>query len=67
VMIVGTGQNALTDTEALQKLMGRFTIQSHLRDNDVEKVVRKVVLEKKPEQRTPIESIFIEHSGEVSR
>jgi hypothetical protein len=67
VMIVGTGQSALTDTPALQKLMGRFTIKSHLRDNDVEKVVRKVVLEKKPEQSNAIENIFTDHSGEVSR
>jgi hypothetical protein len=67
VIIVGTGQNALTETPALQKLMGRFTIKSHLRDNDVEKVVRKVVLEKKPEHQTAIDGLFKNHSGEVSR
>ena len=44
VLVVGTGQSALTDTPALQRLMGRFTTKVHLKDNDVEKVVRTVVL-----------------------
>ncbi len=47
VLVVGTGQSALTDTPALQRLMGRFTTKVHLKDNDVEKVVRTVVLQKK--------------------
>jgi hypothetical protein len=52
VLVVGTGQSALTDTPALQRLMGRFITKVHLKDNDVEKVVRTVVLQKN-EQAKP--------------
>lgn len=67
VLFVGTGQSALSDTPALQRLMGRFTIKTHLRDNDVEKVVRTVVLQKKPARKSDIEELVDKHAGEVSR
>lgn len=51
LMIVGLGQSALNDTSNLQKLMGRFTIKIHLKDNDVEKVVRTVVLQKREDKK----------------
>ena len=38
LMIVGTGQSALNDMANLQRLMGRFTVKVHLKNNDVEKV-----------------------------
>jgi len=49
VLFVATGQSALTGTPTLQKLTDRFTVQVALSDTDVETVVRKVVLRKKPE------------------
>ena len=49
VLLVGTGQSALTDTPALQRILGRFQIKVHLKDNDVERVVRTVVLQKREE------------------
>jgi len=67
VMFVGTGQSALTDTPALQRLMGRFTTKVHLRDNDVEKVVRKVVLQKKEVRKKDVETVVFKHSGEIAR
>lgn len=67
ILLVCTGQSALSDTPALQKLMGRFTIKTHLKDNDVEKVVRTVVLRKKPEKKQEIEELISKHSGEISR
>ena len=67
VFLVATGQSALSDTPALQKIMGRFTIKTHLKDNDVEKVVRTVVLRKDPARKNEIETLVGKHSGEISR
>lgn len=67
VIFVGTGQSALTDTPALQRLMGRFTTKVHLRDNDVERVVRTVVLQKKEVRKKDVEGVLAKHSGEISR
>ena len=67
VLLVATGQNALNDTTALQKIMARFPIKIHLKDNDVEKVVRSVVLAKKPEKIKSIEEMCAKHSGEIER
>jgi hypothetical protein len=67
VLFVGTGQSALTDTESLQKLMGRFTIKAHLKDNDVEKVVRTVVLQKQAVRCADIEELVKRHEGELAR
>lgn len=67
VMVVGTGQSALTDTPALQRLMGRFTTKVHLRDNDVEKVVRTVVLQKKETKKAELQERLSKQSGEIER
>ncbi len=67
VLVVGTGQSALTDTPALQRLMGRFTTKVHLKDNDVEKVVRTVVLQKKEQAKARISDLISKRSGEISR
>ena len=67
VLFVGTGQSALSDTPALQRLMGRFSIKVHLRDNDVEKVVRTVVLQKKEARKKDIEELVTRQAGEISR
>lgn len=67
VLVVGTGQSALTDTPSLQRIMGRFQIKVHLRDNDVEKVVRTVVLMKKTEKKDAIQQVITTHEGEVTR
>jgi hypothetical protein len=67
VMLVGTGQSALSETPALQRLMGRFPNKTHLKDNDVENVVRTVVLRKKPDKQKDIEKVLTSHAGEISR
>ena len=67
VLVVGTGQSALTDTPSLQKIMGRFQIKVHLRDNDVEKVVRTVVLQKKTDKKDAIQQVITTNEGEVTR
>lgn len=67
VLVVGTGQSALTDTPALQRLMGRFTTKVHLKDNDVEKVVRTVVLRKDEQAKGTITRLVGDHEGEITR
>lgn len=46
ILLVGTGQNALSDTIYLQPLQDRFTVKVDLSDADVDTVSRKTVLEK---------------------
>jgi len=67
LMIVGTGQSALNDMPNLQRLMGRFTIKVHLKDNDVEKVVRTVVLQKREEKKADIKQLIVKNEGEITR
>jgi hypothetical protein len=68
VMFIGTGQSALSDSvQALQKLMGRYTIKVHLRDNDVERVVRTVVLQKKEDAKGDVQTLVSKHEGEITR
>jgi hypothetical protein len=67
VMIVATGQSALSDTPALQRLMGRFKVKAHLKDTDVERVVRRVVLNKKEEKKGDIQALVTKQQGEITR
>lgn len=47
--------------------MGRFTTKVHLKDNDVEKVVRTVVLQKKEQAKGAIHDLVSQRSGEITR
>ncbi len=67
LMIVGTGQSALNDMPNLQRLMGRFTIKIHLKDNDVEKVVRTVVLQKREDRKPLVKQLVDRNEGEITR
>lgn len=67
LMIVGTGQSALNDMPNLQRLMGRFTIKIHLKDNDVEKVVRTVVLQKRDDMKLVVRDLVSKNEGEITR
>lgn len=67
LMIIGTGQTAVTGTANLARLQGRFTIRVELSDADVDAVIRKVILAKKPEAMEPIEQVMQENLGEISR
>lgn len=66
-LLVGTGQNALQDTPTLQKLMARFRISIQLTDTDIQKVIRKTILEKKASAVNTIHKKLEESLGEVSR
>jgi hypothetical protein len=67
LMFIGTGQTAVTGTANLARLQGRFTLRIELSDSDVDTVIRKVILAKKPEVKDDIESIMQTNLGEISR
>jgi hypothetical protein len=67
LLFVGTGQTAVTGTSHLKKLEGRFTVRIELSDSDVDAVVRKVILAKKPGSISAIQAIMEKNIGEISR
>jgi hypothetical protein len=67
VLFVATGQSALTATPTLQKLTDRFSVQVALSDKDVERVVREVVLRKKPELVPTLKAALEAEIGEIDR
>jgi hypothetical protein len=67
VMVVGTGQAALQNTPHLAKLMDRLRIPVQLRSNDVDEVVRKVILEKRPDAIPALQQALDNASGEIDR
>ncbi|CDZ92533.1 BREX system P-loop protein BrxC [Rhodococcus ruber] len=67
VLFVATGQSALTATPTLQKLIDRFPLPVELSDNDVETVVREVVLRKKPEYVPQLKTTIDASTGEIDR
>ena len=68
LLFIGTGQSALhSATPALQRLRDRFAIKVQLSDTDVEGVIRKTVLRKKPEEEAGIAKCMDANQGELSR
>lgn len=68
LLMVGTGQSGLTQRNpSLQRLQARFTVRVQLSDTDVEGVIRKTVLRKKPEQEKAIRKALDSNEGEIAR
>jgi hypothetical protein len=67
LLLIGTGQSALTGTPSLQKIQARFAVRVQLSDTDVESVIRKTVLRKKPEVDPVITQILAASQGELAR
>lgn len=67
VLFVGTGQTALSGTPALQRLQGRFTVNVELSDNDVETVIRRVVLAKRSDLLGDLQAALESAAGEIDR
>lgn len=67
LLLVGTGQSALTTTASLGRLQARFAVRVQLSDTDVETVIRKTVLHKKPEREEQIRKSIEANQGEISR
>ncbi len=68
VLVIATGQSALSGFTTLSKLLGRFPIQVQLSDSDVEEVLRETVLKKKASATSALSSLFSPSGclGEVS-
>ena len=67
MLFIGTGQTAVTGTTHLKKLEGRFTVRIELSDTDVDAVVRKVILAKKPAAIDALKQVLQQNNGEISR
>jgi hypothetical protein len=67
LLLVGTGQSALNTTPSLQRLQARFAVRVQLSDADVESVIRKTVLRKKPEHESAISKCMDANQGELAR
>ena len=67
LLVVGAGQMSLNANLNLQKLQDRFAVQVWLRDTDVSRVVRSVVLKKKPTMEAQVAEVLERAKGEVGR
>ena len=67
LLFVGTGQTALSGTAALQRLQGRFTVNVELSDQDVETVIRRIVLAKRQDRVNDIQATLEANTGEIDR
>ena len=67
LLIVGAGQMALRADKNLQRLQDRFTVEVALRDTDVNRVVRSVVLRKQPAREAEIAQVLERTKGEIAR
>jgi hypothetical protein len=67
VLLVGTGQSALNDTPFLAKFLGRFPLRLPLGSSDIQSVIRKTLLRKKPEQVPAVQKMLDSFSGEIDK
>ena len=67
LLFLGTGQTALSGTPSLQRLQGRFTVNVELSDDDVETVIRRVVLAKREDRSPDVQAALDAHAGEIDR
>lgn len=67
VLLVATGQQELMANPQLQKIQDRFSVKVHLRNQDVDQVVRRVLLQKHPARVTELAAVLDRARGEISR
>lgn len=68
VLLAVSGQSALSSqTQTLGRIKDRFTINVQLSDTDVEAVIRKVILEKKPSAVDSVKAVLTSNEGEVAK
>jgi len=66
-LLVGTGQSALRETPNLQKLIARFRVPVQLSNTDIQKVIRKTILDKKASAFSLLNTKLEGSLGEISR
>lgn len=62
-----TGQQELTADSTLQKIQDRFTIKVVLKNQDVDAVVRRVLLSKDPAKKPGLDTTLASVAGQISR
>ncbi|MFF8346233.1 BREX system P-loop protein BrxC [Cellulosimicrobium funkei] len=67
VLLVATGQQEMTADPTLQRIRDRFTGKVVLKNQDVDAVVRRVLLAKDPARKPELERVLDRSSAEVSR
>lgn len=67
LLLVATGQSAMGATPQLAKIKDRFPMAIELSSADVDQVVRRVILRKKPEHQAGLEAALDGASGEIAR
>lgn len=67
LLLVATGQQALTQVPYLQRILDRFPLQVQLRETDIDSVIRQTVLAKKPEAGPVLDEMLASVSGELHR
>lgn len=67
VLLVATGQQELTADATLQKIQDRFTVKVVLKNQDVDAVVRRVLLNKEPAERLGLDKVLVDAAGPISR
>ncbi|HET7476200.1 MAG TPA: BREX system P-loop protein BrxC [Dermatophilaceae bacterium] len=67
VLLVATGQQELTADSTLQKIQDRFTVKVVLKNQDVDAVVRRVLLSKEPAKKPGLDSTLASVAGQISR
>ncbi|MEN8583128.1 BREX system P-loop protein BrxC [Burkholderia sp. RS01] len=67
VLFVATGQQELTADATLQKIQDRFTVKVVLKNQDVDAVVRRVLLNKEPAERPGLDKALADAAGPISR
>lgn len=67
VLLVATGQQELTADSTLQKIQDRFTVKVVLKNQDVDAVVRRVLLSKEPAERPGLDTTLASVAGQISR
>jgi hypothetical protein len=67
VLVVATGQQALSDVDYLVKLLDRFSVPVALAEADIDAVIRQTVLRKRPGAENSVREMLHRHAGEISR
>lgn len=67
VLLVATGQQELTADATLARIQDRFTVKVILKNQDVDGVVRRVLLNKEPAMRPALEKALEGVAGPISR
>lgn len=67
VLLVATGQQELTADSTLQKIQDRFTVKVVLKNQDVDAVVRRVLLSKEPAKKPELDNALSSVAGQISR